>query len=215
MVEADREPEPVFGRATPLLQAGLMLAVVGLCLYLVHDLWPDLRYSLAPQSAIDLGRAEGADFSAQLHDGDRFVRVTGIVSNRGAVVKWGRLGALWRSERWYRQLVGSSVFLELPAGADPNGTPALQTFADVTVEGRGRLFRTDAKYDEIASFIQHQYGYAVPDSAIVVAVDQRPGPRAGIAIGSALLGALALINVVGLAALLRRGLRARRQTAAA
>jgi len=214
MADADREAVPRVRRGTYLLQAALMLAVIGLCLYLVHDLWPDLRYSMTTQSELEFGRVEGADFSAQLRDGDRFVRVTGIVSNRGAVVRWGRLGALWRRELWYRQLVGSSVFLEMPAADNPNGPP-LQTFSDVTVEGRGRLFRTDSKFGEIAAFMQSQYSYAVPDSAVVIGVDQRPGQQVGILVGSALLGVLALVNVIALVALVRRGLRRGSRTAAA
>jgi hypothetical protein len=203
MVDTEREPALAARHGVQLLQAGLMLAVIGLCLYLVHDLWPDLRYSMAPAAALELGRAEGADFAPQLIEGDRFVRVTGIVGNRGAVVKWGRLGALWRGELWYRQLVGSSVFLEVPA-AVPADAPPLATFSDVTVEGRGRLFRDDAKFDEIAAFMQSQYGYSIPDGAVLIAVGQRPGAGAGIAVGCALLGLLALVNAVALVALLRR-----------
>ncbi|MBN2357971.1 MAG: hypothetical protein JXR83_00865 [Deltaproteobacteria bacterium] len=209
MADADPAPERPFSLSSSLLQAALMLGVLGLCLYLVRDLWPDLRYQLLRQSEIELGRAEGADFSAQLMDGDRYVRLTGIVGNRGAVVRWGRLGALWRRQLWYRQLVGSSVFLEIPASPGEAADSRLQLFSEVTVAGRGRLFRRDAKFPEIASFMQKHYGYAVPDNAVVVAVGQRPGQRYGVLVGCALLGALALVNAIALAALLRRGWRQR------
>lgn len=193
-----------------LMHAVLMAVVVYLCGYMIWDLQDDVRYDLSTQSVVDLGRIEetaSAELIAKLGSGDRFVRVSGIVSNRGAVVKAGRMGSMLRPDRWYRQLMGGAVFLEIevPEGeAGERNQQRFQMFADVQLEGRGRLMHASEDYVSVIDFFKQYYGYDVPAEAIVVTVDRRPGQRLGATIGSALLGLVALINILVFLFVLRR-----------
>lgn len=186
------------------LQALLMLFVIGLCGYMIRDQWDDLSYDLSEQSLVDLGRAEGSDPGTTVGDRDLFVRISGITSSRGAMIKAGRLGSLLRSDRWYRQLVGAPVFLEIEVGQDEAMKQRYPVFAEVDAEGRGRLLRSSSDYDGIVSFFQQHYGYEMPENALVISVDRRPGGSYGSLVTSGLLGLVALLNLTLLVFVLLR-----------
>lgn len=178
-----------------LLQALLMLGVIALCIYMVRDQWDDVRYDLSEQELLDLGRAEGADPGAEVGERDLYVRITGITSSRGAMVKSGRLGSLLRSDRWYRQLVGAPVFLEIEVGQDEVLQDRFPVFAEVSAQGRGRLLRSSSDYDGIVKFFKERYGYDMPETSLVISVDRVPGGSYGSLVTTALLVLVALINI--------------------
>lgn len=182
----------------------LMVFVMALCGYMIVDLWDDVRYDLSDQTPIELGRAEGADFAARIGDGDHYVRASGIVSNRGAVIKAGRLGALLRPELWYRQLIGAPVFLELDVTADPTTKERFALFTDVTVEGRGRRLFGTSDYASLVPFFQARFGYKIPDNAVVITVGRLPGGQHRALLACVLLGLVGVINLALFVMVLRR-----------
>lgn len=191
------------GQRNKLLHGLLMIGVVVLCGYMIRDLWDDVLYELSGQKQTDLGRAEGVNLGEIVGNRDLYVKVAGIVSNRGAVVKAGKVGSMIRPERWYRQLVGCAAFLEIEVD-DESKKQRYQMFTDVTVSGRGRLLRRSGDYDNIVTFFKKQYGYTIPQHAVVISVDHSPGSKYGAIIGSALLGLVACINVFLFIFVLRR-----------
>lgn len=178
-----------------LLQGLLMVGVTVLCGYMIADQWDDLRYDLSSQQLLDLGRVEGSDPGAKVGERDLYVRIQGITSSRGAVVKAGRLGSLLRSDRWYRQMVGAAVFLEIEVGSDDELKERYPVFAEVTAEGRGRLMRSSSDYDGIVKFFREHYGYEMPATALVVTVDRAPGGSYVALVTVLVLFLIALLNM--------------------
>lgn len=183
-------------RRNRMLHGMLMLFVVGLCGYMIRDLLDDLRYDLGSQPRLDLGRVEGADIAGQIGEGDRYVQLTGIIGNRGAVVSGGRVSSLLNPERWYRQLVGNPLVLEIEVGDDEVKRERYQMFTEVTVEGRARFIqRNHNEYESIITFFKQRFGYDLPAHAIIVTVDRVPGKQKKSLIVVIFIAGVALLYV--------------------
>jgi len=77
------------------------VAVIALSLYLTGRNWHDLRYFLAPRTALDLGEANTALQRRPERLADRYVRVEGVPDRKHALLLEGRLGG---QEHFYRLL---------------------------------------------------------------------------------------------------------------
>lgn len=179
------------GQKRKLMHALLMFAVSAVCLYMIADLWPGLRYDLSSKTMRDLGRAEGLDIRALKIPEDSFVKVKGITSTRGATVKGGRASSWLMPERWFRQLAGSAIILEAEVGQDKKLRERFSMFSEITVQGRLRYIHKHSDYANVLNFYKQHYHYDVPPYAVVITVNRVPG-------GSykSLLGTLALIVVL-------------------
>ena len=187
-----------------LMHAVLMFAVSGICLYMIADLWPGLRYDLSSKSLRDLGRAEGLDIRALKIPEDSFVQVKGITSNRGATVKGGQVSSWILKERWFRQLAGSAIILEAEVGQDEALRKRFAMFSEITVKGRLRYIHKHSDYDNVLNFFKQHYHYDVPPYAVVITVDRVPGGSYKSLLAALALLAVLLINIVVFFWLLRR-----------
>jgi hypothetical protein len=186
------------------LQAALMVFVVGLCATMIAGLWDDVRYDLSDQALRDLGRAEEADLDPAALPDDSYVQISGVIGNRGAVVKGGRVSSLIYPERWYRQLVGSPILIEIEVGDDEARRERFGMFNDLTLRGRARRIHAHGDYQSVVAFYRQRYGYEIPPHGVVISVDRVPGQQHGALIGVLLLGLVALTNVALLVFVVRR-----------
>ncbi|MFH1807768.1 MAG: hypothetical protein ABIJ09_03430 [Pseudomonadota bacterium] len=186
------------------LQAALMVFVIGLCGTMIADLWDDVRYDLSTQPVRDLGRAEEASLDLAEVPDDCYVKIRGIIGNRGAVVKGGRVSALVYPERWYRQLVGSPILIEIEVGEDEARRERYSMFTELTIQGRARRLHAHSEFANVLAFYKNRYGYEVPPRGVVISVDRIPGQQHGALIGVILLCLVALSNIGLLVLLIRR-----------
>lgn len=186
------------------LQAALMVFVVGLCGTMIAGLVDDVRYDLSAQPLRDLGRAEEARLDPGELPDDSYVQIAGLIGNRGAVVKGGRVSSLIYPERWYRQLVGSPILIEVEVGEDEARRERFGMFSDLTVRGRARRIHAHDDYQSVVAFYRQRYGYEIPPNGVVIEVDRIPGQQHGALIGTILLALVALSNVALLVFVMRR-----------
>lgn len=187
-----------------LMHGLLMIAVSAVCVYMIADLWPGLRYDLSSQAVRDLGRAEGLDLKSLNLREDSFVRVKGITNNRGATVKGGQVSSRLLSERWYRQLAGSAIFLEIEVGDDEAERERFGMFTEVKVQGRLRFLRAHSDYANVIAFFKQHFNYEVPDYAVVITVDRVPGGSLRTLYAVMALTLVMLINIAVFVLVLRK-----------
>lgn len=178
-----------------LMHTVLMLAVSGLCLFMIADLWPGLMYDLSSKKLRDLGRAEGLDIKSLKIPEDSFVQIKGITGTRGATVKGSQASSWLMPERWFRQLVGSAIILEAKVGQDKKLRDRFSMFSELTVKGRLRYIHKNSDYANVISFFKQHYHYDVPAYAVVITVNRVPGGSYKSLLAVLALLAVLLINI--------------------
>jgi hypothetical protein len=179
-----------------------LIAVVCLVLgYYVWGLHETILYHFKNEPLVEIGRADERDPATFPHD--RLVRLSGITEARAAQVKWIR-GLTWQQYYRYYHLLGTPVFIEVPA-EEAKGT--IEAFEEVKLEGRLIDLTHAHEYDRLLSFLEERLFMRIPDHAFMLQVGVRPdgGKKAVI-----FLAVVILLPIVNVALWLRRYRRLRR-----
>ncbi len=150
------------------LHAGLIVVVCGVLGYYVWGLHETMLYHFRKDAIVDLGRVDEKDPDTFPHD--RYVRLSGITEARAAQVKWIR-GLSWRQQYRYYHLLGTPVFIEIPA-EEAKGN--IDAFEEVKVEGRLIDLTKAHEYDRLLSFLEERLLMRIPERAFMLQVSAKP-----------------------------------------
>ena len=184
----EAEPPPPRRRAmAALLARNPVFAAIAvlLCGWLLADLWPDVSYFLSPLEPIDLG-GSGA-YHLDLARENRLAQVRGELAQAVAVTE-ARTGA----PRTVGRLAGTKLVVDRPGRGGPP-----------VFEGRLLPAKANAEYAEAVA-IMRQKGAQLGDRWLVLRDGERPRQRWIPVAGSAILLALALVNLRALLQALAR-----------
>lgn len=164
--------EPTLLRRSPAF-AVLALAVCG---WMLASWWPDVAYFFSSRAPIDLG-GPGAYRLAEAR-ANRYVQIRGELQERVPVTE-DRTG----DHRTVGRLAGTNLLVDRPGAAGP---PLYE----------GRLLPASARdrYAPAAAALRER-GAALDAGFLVLRDGERPRRRWGPVAGSALLAALALVNL--------------------
>jgi hypothetical protein len=185
-----REPEPPPPRRrtmAALLARNPVFAVIALlfCGWLLADLWPDVSYFLSSVEPIDLG-GPGA-YHLDLARENRLAQVRGELAQAVPVTE-ARTGA----PRTVGRLAGTNLVVDRPGRGGPP-----------VFEGRLLPAKANADYAEAVGLMR-QKGAQLGDRWLVLRDGDRPRKRWLPVAGSAILLALALVNLRALLRALAR-----------
>lgn len=180
--EAGRDPAPPRRREPALLARNptLALLVVAVSGWLLWDLWPDVAYFVSSRQPIDLG-GPGA-YHLDLARENRLAQIRGELVEAVPVVE-ARSG----KPRTVGRLAGTNLVVDRPGRGGP---PVFE----------GRLLPAKARgdYGDAVAAMRSR-GAALGESWTVLRDGERPRTRWLPVAGSALLVALALLNLRALA----------------
>ncbi len=180
-------PPPRRSAAAALLARNPVFATIALllCGWLLADLWPDVSYFLSPLEPIDLG-GPGA-YHLDLARENRLAQVRGELAQAVAVTE-ARTGA----PRTVGRLAGTNLVVDRPGRGGPP-----------VFEGRLLPAKANADYAEAVALMR-QKGAQLGDRWLVLRDGDRPRKRWLPVAGSAILLALALVNLRALLRALAR-----------
>lgn len=174
-----------------LQQHAVLIGIVCLVMaYLVWGVRDTLVYNFASKPRVELGNVDEVE-EGKWPD-NQWVAITGIAEAKAAQVKWIR-GLEWRKAYWYYHLLGSPVFVEVPA--DLARTGVVEPFERVKLDGRLIDLKSAPEYDRLMEFLEQKLLMRVPEHAYMIQVGVVPdgGRRAVVFLAAAML--LPAINI--------------------
>ena len=183
----DEPPPPRRRTLASLFARNPVFAVVALlfCGWLLADLWPDVSYFLSPTEPIDLG-GPGA-YRLDLARENRLAQIRGELVQAVPVTE-ARTGA----PRTVGRLAGTNLVVDRPGRGGPP-----------VFEGRLLPAKANPEYAEAVALMR-QKGAQLGDRWLVLRDGDRPRKRWPPVLGSAILVALALVNLRALLQALAR-----------
>jgi hypothetical protein len=171
------------------MHAVLIAAVSAALGYYVWGLRETIAYHFKNEPLVNIDRADEKDPDSFPHD--RLVRLGGITEARAAQVKWIR-GLSWQRYYHYYHLLGTPVFIEIPA---EEAKGKIEAFEEVTLEGRLIDLSKAHEYDRLLSFLEERLFMRIPERAFMLQVGVTPdgGKQAVIVLAVVLL--LPIVNV--------------------
>jgi hypothetical protein len=136
---------------------------------LVFGLRETIAYHFRAQEPLQLGRVDEME-PGQLMPHDRLVKLSGVTEARAAQVKWIR-GLDWRANYRYFHLLGSPVFIEIPADGSQGKIDAFET---VELEGRLIDMSKTGEYDRLLEFLEDKLRMRRPDRPYMLQVGVKP-----------------------------------------
>ncbi len=162
---------------------------------LVLGISDTIAYHFRRQEVQALGRVDELEPGAIMPH-DRWVRLSGVTEARAAQVKWIR-GLDWRANYRYFHLLGTPVFIEVPADGSQGKIDAFET---VELEGRLLDLSQTHEYDRLLDFLEERLLMRRPERPYMLQVGVKPdGGRKAIV----LLLVVVLIPAVNIALWLR------------
>jgi hypothetical protein len=182
------------GRRLRVVQPHRVLLTLAVVFALGWLAWPaldEVAYHFSEPAALDLG--DVTLLGQQALPAERYVRVTGVLGNKAALVSGAfRPGSYRRGPVQLRQLLGSHIFAEFDQGELGE---RYTSFKRVTLEGRLVDFGPHSELAPARQYFLDRFGMVLPDDARVLIVGERPGQLWGYALLLALCALLSLVSV--------------------
>jgi hypothetical protein len=147
--------------------------IIGVCVLLgalVFGLRETIFYHFRTHEAVQImGRVDELEPGTLLPH-DRYVRLSGVTEARAAQVRWIR-GLDWRANYKYYHLLGSPVFIEVPADESQGKVDAFQT---IELEGRLVDLTRVHEYDRLLEFLETNLRLNRPEHPYMLQVGVKP-----------------------------------------
>jgi len=163
------------GRRVRTIRPHRIFLTAAVCFALGWVVWPtrdELAYHFDERPVMDLGDVAGLDQQQPLPE-QRFVRATGVLGNRAAVVSGAfRPGSYRRGPVQLRQLLGSHIFVEFD---QETLAETYRPFSRVTVEGRLVNFGPNSELAAVRGYFRDRFAMLLPDDARILITGEKPG----------------------------------------
>lgn len=163
----------------------LVLVTVGTFAWEQRQLF---AYHFNPPAMIDLGKAEEREGQPWPHGA--FVQLQGITENKGAHATYVR-GLTWNTEYWYVHLMGSPIFVEVPADMMRG---KVEAFQQIRLQGRLIEVSSSREYQKILNFFGSKLFVKLPEKSYLLQAELKPDQAMRYAVAALLLLGLPLLN---------------------
>lgn len=177
-------------KRTLVVHGMMTLLVIGAIASFAWDQRTLFAYHFSPPALEDLGKAEERD--GQPWPQNAYVKLQGITENKGAHARFVR-GMTLHQEYWYVHLIGSPVFIEVPA--DRSQGKVVEAFERVSLQGRLIELSGAREYQPITEFFATKLHTKMPERAYLLQAELLPDQAVRYSIAILVMLALPALNL--------------------